>query len=105
MYAIIKSGSAQYKVSEGDVVRMERIADLKEGAAVEFDQVLLLSKENSATVGTPTVAGAKVVGEIADDVKGDKLVGVRFRRRKGLRVKRGHRQKYVDVKIKQIVAP
>ena len=105
MYAIIKSGSLQYKVSEGDSVRMELIEALKPGAQVEFDQVLLLSKDTGTTVGAPLVQGAKVVGEIVKQLKGKKTVGVRFRRRKGLAVKRGHRQQYMDVKIKQIVAP
>ena len=105
MYAIIKSGSLQYKVSEGDSVRMELLEGQKPGAQVEFDKVLLLSKDTGATIGAPFVAGAKVVGEVVKELKGKKTVGVRFRRRKGLAVKRGHRQRYMDVKIKQIVAP
>jgi len=105
MYAIIQSGSGQYKVSEGGSVRMERVAGLAAGAQVEFDKVLLLAGDGGTKVGTPFIAGAKVVGEIVADVKGKKLVHVKYRRRKASRVKKGHRQQYVDVKIKQIVAP
>lgn len=85
---------------------MERIPGLTKGTQVEFNQVLMLSKDGQVAIGTPFVQGAKVVGEVLrDDVKGKKLVMVRFRRRKGVHVKKGHRQKYIDVKIKQIVAP
>jgi large subunit ribosomal protein L21 len=104
MYAIIQSGSGQYKVSEGDSVRMQRIAGLAAGAQVEFDKVILLGGDGQTRVGTPFVQGAKVIGEVVREVKGEKLIHVKFRRRKASHVKKGHRQRYMDVKIKKIIA-
>ena len=105
MYAIIKSGSSQYKVSEGESVRMERIAEVAAGAQVEFDKVILLGGDGQTRVGAPFVQGAKVIDEVTGEFKGEKLVHVKFRRRKASRVKKGHRQQYIAVKIKKIVAP
>lgn len=104
MYAIIEDSGRQFKVSEGDVLRV----DLREGeekSAVEFDRVLLVADGGNVRVGTPTVSGAKVVAEVAHAlVKGDKLRGFKYKRRKGYRRRFGHRQKYTEVRIIKIVA-
>lgn len=103
MYAIIKTGGKQYRVAEGEVVRIEKL-DQETGADVQFDQVLLVSKDDNVTVGKPTVAGAKVVGEIVDQTRGKKVEIIKFKRRKHQMKRAGHRQYYTDVKITQIDA-
>jgi large subunit ribosomal protein L21 len=103
MYAIIQTGGKQYRVAEGEVVRIEKL-DQETGSDVQFDQVLLVSKDDNVTVGKPTVAGAKVVGEIVDQTRGKKVEIIKFKRRKHQMKRQGHRQYYTDVKIKQIDA-
>ena len=105
MYAIIEDSGTQIRVAPGDVLEV----DLREGAAaggsVTFDRVLLIGDEASdsqATIGTPYIGGASVVGEVVDQIKGEKVDVVKFKRRKGYRVKQGHRQKYLRVKISDI---
>jgi len=105
VYAVIEDSGRQFRVCQGDVVEV----DLRDLAAdtteVEFDRVLLISGEGRVSVGTPLVAGAKVVGEIvADQVKGPKLHVYRWRRRKGSQRKIGHRQRFLQVRITRIVA-
>ena len=72
MYAVIKTGGKQYKVAEGQTVRVEKL-DLEEGAAVEFDQVLMIANGEDLKVGTPVVEGAKVSGEVAAQGRGKKV--------------------------------
>lgn len=103
MYAIIQTGGKQYRVAEGEVVRIEKL-DQETGSDVQFDQVLLVSKDDNVTVGKPTVAGAKVVGEIVDQTRGKKVEIIKFKRRKHQMKRQGHRQYYTDVKITQIDA-
>lgn len=103
MYAIIKTGGKQYRVAEGEVVRIEKL-EQDTGSDVQFDQVLLVSKDDNVTVGKPTIAGAKVVGEIVDQIRGKKVEIIKFKRRKHQMKRQGHRQYYTDVKIKQIDA-
>jgi large subunit ribosomal protein L21 len=103
MYAIIRDGGHQYRVSPGDRIRVERRAEAKPGEAIEFADVLLLRKESSTTVGTPAVKGAKVTAEVVGETKGDKVTIFHFRKRKASRKKTGHRQKYTEVTIKDIV--
>ena len=105
MYAVIDDSSQQFRVSEGDVVQID-LRDLAEGAKeIEFNRVLLVSEEGKVSIGTPLVAGAKVVAEIvAEEFKGPKVYSLSFRRRKDSRRKVGHRQKYVQVRITKIVA-
>ena len=105
MYAVIEDGSQQFRVSEGDVVEValrELAEDVKE---IEFGNVLLVSNEGKVDIGTPLVAGAKVVGEImAAEFKGPKVYSLAYRAKKDSRKKTGHRQKYVQVRITKIVA-
>ncbi len=103
MYAIFEDGGRQYRVQEGDTLRVD-LRDLGEGQErVEFDQVLMVGEGRDAKVGQPFVAGAKVVARVNGEVKGDKVVGVVFRRRKNVNRTRGHRQRHLDVTIEQIV--
>jgi large subunit ribosomal protein L21 len=103
MYAVIATGGKQYRVAEGDVVRIEKLA-AEAGAAVEFDKVLLVGKGADVKVGAPFVAGSKVSGTVQKHGKGDKKVIVKFRRRKHYLRQGTHRQFYTDVKITGIVA-
>jgi large subunit ribosomal protein L21 len=101
MYAVIKTGGKQHRVSEGDVLKIEKLAGLK-GDTIVFEEVLFVSKEDQARVGTPIVEGAKVVGEIVHQGKGPKIIIFKKKRRKGFLKKTGHRQLLTEVRIKEI---
>lgn len=100
--AIIRSGGQQYRVSEGDLLRLETIAG-EAGNAITFEEVLALGGENSV-IGQPLVNGAKVTAEIVRQSRGEKLIVFKFRRRKRYKRKMGHRQNYTTVKITSISA-
>ncbi|MCI0377477.1 MAG: 50S ribosomal protein L21 [Gemmataceae bacterium] len=103
MYAVFEDGSRQYRVQEGDVVKVDfRPAEL--GASVEFDRVLLYQTEADTRIGQPTIEGARIVGEVVDHPT-TKLYIQHFRRRKNYRRLRGHRQPYTSVKIQKIELP
>jgi large subunit ribosomal protein L21 len=103
MYAVIATGGKQYRVDEGDVVRIEKLtAEL--GAPVEFDKVLLVGNGGDVKIGAPLVAGSKVSGVVHKHGKGDKKVIVKFRRRKHYMRQGTHRQFYTEVKITGIQA-
>ena len=102
MFAVINTGGKQYRVSEGTVVRIEKL-DAEAGATVEFDQVLLVGAGADVTVGKPLVSGAKVTATVEAHGKADKVRIVKFRRRKHHRKQMGHRQNYTKVEIKEIV--
>ena len=89
---------------EGDVVLCDLNESLEPGQSVTFDEVLLTSHEGEVRVGKPTVEGASVSAEVLGQAKGEKLVVFRFKRRKNVRVKRGHRQRYTRVRITSIQA-
>jgi large subunit ribosomal protein L21 len=101
MYAIFENGSHQYRVSEGDLVTVDRHPG-DHGEELVFDKVLLVATEAGATIGTPVVAGAKVVGRIIRQFRDRKIIIQKFRRRKNMRRKRGHRQYYTTVKILKV---
>jgi large subunit ribosomal protein L21 len=102
-YAIIETGGKQYRVSPGDLLDVEKLpAD--EGDQVELKQVLLLSHEGTVTVGTPLVQGAKVIGEVAEQRRGDKIVVFRYKNKTRQGTKTGHRQYLSRLQIKDIVA-
>jgi large subunit ribosomal protein L21 len=105
MYAVIQTGGKQYRVEPGKTVVVEKLAG-EAGAQVVFDQVLLVSSGDGATVtvGKPTVAGAKVTGEIVEQTRGEKLVVFKFRRRKNYVRRNGHRQDVTVVKVAEIKA-
>ncbi len=101
MYAVIKTGGKQYKVAEGDFLKIEKIEG-QAGAEVIFDEVLLVSKGDATEVGKPFVKKAKVVGEIIAQMKGPKLMVFKMKKRKGFHKKTGHRQELTRVRIKAI---
>ena len=101
MYAIIKTGGKQYKVSEGDLVRVEKLP-YEVGETVDFDQVLLVSNDGELKVGSPLVEGAKVSATVEDQNKDKKIVVFKYKPKKQYRKKHGHRQPYTLVKINSI---
>ena len=104
MYAVIKTGGKQYKVREGQVLRIESL-DANEGDSVEFDQVMMVGEGADVKVGTPTVEGAKVSATVTANGRGKKVTIIKFRRRKNRsRLKQGHRQNFTEVEIKKISA-
>jgi len=103
MYAVFKSGGKQYRVQEGEVVRLEKI-EVATGENVDFNEVLLVANGEDVKVGAPVVDGAKVTAEVVGQVRGDKIKIVKFRRRKHSRKQQGHRQWHTDVKITGIQA-
>ncbi len=98
MYAVIKTGGKQYRVSEGETLHVEKLGG-KPGDAVTFDQVLLVGGGETVKVGRPTIAGASVKAEIVEHAKDKKIIIFKFRRRKNYRRKQGHRQPFTAVKI------
>ena len=102
MHAVISDRGRQATVHVGDVVACDLNESWNEGDTVTFDNVLLVSNEGSVQVGTPTVEGASVTAKVLGETKGEKLVVFRFKRRKNVRVKNGHRQRYTNVEITSI---
>ena len=102
MYAIVEDGGTQYRVEKGQTVYLER-RDLPEGTkAIAFDRVLMLGDGAKCRIGTPWVEGAKVTASVHGEIKGAKLEIVKFRRRKGYHLHKGHRQRHLKVTIDQI---
>jgi len=104
VYAIIQDRTRQATVRAGDEILCDLNPAWKPGEQVVFEQVLLLGREGRVTVGKPTVRGARVTAEILGEEKGEKLTAFRFKRRKNVRRKRGHRQRYTRVRITGIEA-
>ncbi len=102
MYAIIASGGKQYKVSEGDVVRVEKLG-VEAGESYTFDQVLAVS-DDGMKIGNPTLDGATVEGTVVENGKAPKVIVYKFKPKKGYHKKQGHRQQYTAVKIDKINA-
>ena len=102
MYAIIVTGGKQYKVSEGDVLFVEKL-EAAEGEAVKFDQVLAVSGDNTV-IGTPVVEGASVDATVVENGKAKKVIVFKYKPKKGSKTKQGHRQPYTKVKIEKINA-
>ncbi|HOW57423.1 MAG TPA: 50S ribosomal protein L21 [Smithellaceae bacterium] len=101
MYAVIKTGGKQHKVTEGEVLSIEKLEGEK-GAEVIFKEVLMVSDDKEVKIGKPLVEGATVVGEIVAQTQGPKLIVFRMKRRKGFHKKTGHRQQLTSMKIKKI---
>jgi large subunit ribosomal protein L21 len=101
-YAILKTGGKQYKVSTGDKINVEKL-DLKVGDKATFGEVLLVSNSGKVTSGAPFVSGAKVEGEVVDQIKDDKVLAFKYKRRKGYHRTVGHRRKLTTVQINSIV--
>ena len=103
MYAVLETGSKQYRVSAGDTLQVERLA-VEAGQPFTFDRVLMVNNDGKVTVGSPTVASASVIADVVDHIRGEKKIAYKMKRRKGYRKTIGHRQELTVVKIKEIKA-
>jgi large subunit ribosomal protein L21 len=102
VYAVIEDGGKQYKVSEGDALLIEK-RDLGEGQdRITFDRVLMVGEGADARIGTPWVKGATVTARVTEELKTPKVMGVKFKRRKGYMKRFGHRQQMLKVAIEKI---
>lgn len=101
MYAVIETGSKQYRVSAGDTLEIERLP-VEAGQSYTFDRVLLVNNDGKTTVGAPVVASSSVVADVVEHIRGEKKVAFKMKRRKGYHHKVGHRQELTVVKIKEI---
>ena len=102
MYAIIATGGKQYRVSEGDVLYIEKI-DAEVDSTVSFD-VLLVENEGDVKVGTPVVEGVKVEGKVVAQTRGEKIIVFKYKAKKNYRRRQGHRQPYTKLVIKSVKA-
>ena len=102
MYAIVEIAGQQFKVEKDQQIFVHRLEE-KKGDKVEFDNVLLIDNNGKVNVGAPAISGAKVTAKVLDHVKGDKVVVFKKKRRKGYRVKNGHRQAFTRIEIQSIV--
>lgn len=98
MYAVFKTGGKQYRVAEGDVIRVETLAG-EAGDTLTFDEVMMVGEGDSVKVGAPYVDGGSVTAEIQGNGRGDKIRVIKFKRRQGYRRTIGHRQNYTELKI------
>jgi len=103
MYAVIKTGGKQYKVAEGDTIKVERLA-AEEGAKVNLTEVLMIADGDKVTVGKPRVEGASVSAEVKSQGRGPKIKIIKFKRRKNYHRQAGHRQAYTELAITGIKA-
>ena len=101
MFAIIRTGGKQYKVKVGDEIEVERV-DHGKTKALKLDQVLLVSQDGSAEVGTPYITGAYCEAEVIEETKAPKVISFKYIRREKSATRIGHRQKYLKIKIKSI---
>ncbi len=102
-YAVVRTGGKQYRVSAGDLIDVEKLP-AEEGAAIELSDVLLLSQDGKVTVGTPLVSGAKVLGDVEEQRKAEKLTVFKFKSKTRQGTKTGHRQQHTRLRIREIVA-
>ncbi len=98
MFAVFESGGKQHRVVEGERVRLEKL-DVAPGQSVEFDHVMLVADGDDVKLGKPYVDGCKVIAEVVEHGRGDKIRVVKFRRRKNYHRTQGHRQSYTEVEI------
>tara|TARA_A100001388_G_scaffold105724_1_gene77398 strand:+ start:1196 stop:1507 length:312 start_codon:yes stop_codon:yes gene_type:complete len=101
MYAVIKTGGKQHKVTEGEILKVEKLK-ASEGEPVDITDVLLIEKDGEVTLGSPFIEGAKVTAKILRHGKEDKVTIIKMKRRKDYRKKQGHRQNYSEIQIEQI---
>lgn len=101
MYAVIETGGKQYKVSEGDVLFIEKL-DVEAGDSVTFDKVLVVADGENVKIGAPTVEGATVAAKVEKNGKAKKIYVFKMKRKKNYRNKKGHRQPYTKVTIEKI---
>jgi len=101
IYAVVETGGKQYKVSPGQIIEVEKLS--ASGDTVELDKVYLVADGDKVTVGNPTVPGAKVIANVVGNGKGDKVTVYKFKAKVRYRRKKGHRQPYTKLAIKEIV--
>ena len=101
MYAVIETGSKQYKVAKDDIILVERL-EVPESKTLKLDDVLLVKDGNSVRVGSPYLKGAVVTCEVLDEVRGDKLLAYKYKKRKSSKKKIGHRQDLLKLRVKSI---
>jgi len=101
MYAVLETGSKQYRVAAGDTVEIERL-EAEAGKPFTFDRVLLVSQDGKMNIGAPTVSGATVIADVLSHKRGEKKLTFKMRRREGYHKSIGHRQELTVVKIKEI---
>jgi large subunit ribosomal protein L21 len=101
MYAVIETGSKQYRVAPGDTLEVERLA-VEAGQAVTLDRVLLVNNEGKLNIGAPTVPSASILADVVEHKRGEKKVAFKMKRRKGYHKTIGHRQELTVIKIKEI---
>ena len=102
MYAIVEVGSQQFKVAKDDVILTPKIAG-EAGTTVDLDRVMLIADDKEVKVGNPTIEGAQVKASIVDFERGKKVIVFKKKKRKGYRLKKGHRQDFTRLKIEDIV--
>ncbi len=98
MYAIVEIAGQQFKVEQGKKIFVHRL-EAEEGKQIEFDQVLLIEDDGKITIGEPTIKDAVVEGQVVDHVRGDKVIVFKKKRKKGYRIKNGHRQNFTQIEI------
>lgn len=103
MYAIVDIAGQQFKVQKDQKIFVHRL-EAEEGTEMSFDKVLLVDNEGKITLGAPTIENAKVSAKVLDHVRGDKVIVFKKKRRKGYKVKNGHRQQFTRIQIGEIVA-
>jgi large subunit ribosomal protein L21 len=103
MYAIIETGGKQYRVQEGDVLRIEKL-EAEAGQTIEISSVLAVSKDGKLTVGAPTVEGAKAVLKVVEQGRAKKIIVFKYKSKKNYRRKQGHRQPFTKVVVEKIEA-
>jgi large subunit ribosomal protein L21 len=103
MYAVIKTGGKQYKVAPGDMLKVEKL-EAKKGDTIELNDVYMVADGDTVNIGKPTVANAKVTAEVLGDVRGEKILIFKHKRRKGYRRTNGHRQDLTTIRVKEIKA-
>ena len=101
MYAVLETGSKQYRVAAGDRLEVERLP-VEAGQSFTFDRVLLVNNEGKVSVGSPTVSSASVVADVVEHIRGEKKIAFKMKRRKGYHRTVGHRQELTVIKIKDI---
>ena len=102
MYAIVEIAGQQFKVEKDKKLFVHRL-DAEAGDSVDFEKVLLVDNDGKIAVGTPTVKGAKVTAKVLDQVKGDKVIVFKKKRRKGYKKSNGHRQQFTQIQVETIV--
>jgi large subunit ribosomal protein L21 len=101
MYAVVKTGGKEYRISKGDIIRVEKL-DGRVGDQVALKDVLMVSQEGQVQFGTPTLTNAVIMGEIVQEIKGRKVLTYKMKKRKNYRRFKGHRQTYMYLKVNDI---